>query len=211
MFKKNRKCHYKMHPYHDALHYILYYSKDGLTTEEVADKLKISDLECEHLLKTEQVLDNLNVNPFTGILIYKTKQNTQPTGSLDEILKKAKKTKIISTMKKLIVTFSSIASFTIVPITFNVSLFPKKPNIDVFDFYIEPSVKKELDRRNTIKRENKMNDLIHRIRGLQLSSVDCEEIWDKNKTCYIEGRLLTKNEVETEINQMTDMINQIKN
>ena len=201
---------YKKHPYREALHTLLYDYPNGLSAIDIADQLNISDVKCADLLKSEQLRDAIDADPYTGTLIYKSKRKIQPKFSLSKAIAIAHHHQAIITMKiissVLATTFISIKVFDI-----SINIFaPKNPSI------INPKpeqllIDKELAKQKKLKLASDRDDLNRRINQMMNAMVDgdCTSSWKEDKACYIEGRLLSKSEFEDELKWMKSEIMKI--
>ncbi|GAB1542599.1 hypothetical protein NUACC21_52730 [Scytonema sp. NUACC21] len=225
MFKL-RRLHYQTHPYQEALHILLYNNPNGLSAQEIVEKLGISTSECNSLLEIEQIRDTIDADPLTGTLIFKTKASTIPSKSLDDALKNAYKRKMLSITKLGLTLFStSLISCTILTISVNVFISFDKQNYDVNQYKSTPwhnnqsketlnkaRIEAELAKQKKIEKSNEINDLNQRILNIKsiAKNSKCSIYWDKSQTCYIEGRLLTQTEFEREIDEMKMQISELR-
>lgn len=214
MFKA--KLAHKDHIYHEALHTLLYSYTDGLTAVEIANKLDISASECERLLKIEQIQDTIDADPFTGILIFKSKRTTKPAYSLEEAINMAKRRKnLLGIEFGLTFISSALATFTLVSISLNISLSFGNSGIKWSSGWdsanqsqenlIQSRVEAEIANQKRIELESEKNDLDRRIQHMEsvVAKLECSsKYWNQGETCYVEGRLLSQSKFDREIAEM---------
>ncbi|MFB2973217.1 hypothetical protein ACE1CD_30000 [Aerosakkonema sp. BLCC-F183] len=216
MFKINKFFH-KPHPYQEALHTLLYSYPDGLSATEIADKLGISNSECDRLLKQEQIRDTIDVEPWTGTLIFKSQITTKPRYSLKEALKMAKRLKFLLGVEiSLAILSSTLVGVTLISIPLNISLsFGSSNRDDVKQIsgiwhsknnedLLKARVEAEIATQKRIEIENQRNDLNIRIANMESlpAKSGCSKYWLQGQTCYLEGRLLSQAEFEREMAEM---------
>ncbi|WP_414573004.1 hypothetical protein [Nostoc sp. CCY 9925] len=192
-------------PYREALHTLLCNYPNGLSALEIAEKLGISNSECNRLLKSEQIRDDIDADPSTGILIFKTKVTIPPINTLNKALIIAKQSKFLLKAKlALILLSASIVCFSIIANNLNIFISFLKPN--------KAEIESELSKQNKIEIRNEIDDLNQRIRNIRsVAEISkCRIYWDNSQTCYIEGRLLTQSEFEKEIDEMKLQISQLR-
>ncbi|MDJ1172393.1 hypothetical protein PMG71_23465 [Roseofilum sp. BLCC_M154] len=218
---------YRKHPYQEALHTLLYDFPEGLSEEEIVQKLKISKRSGQQLLRKEQIEDRIHADPYSGILIYQSKQNKQPIRSLSEEIKMAKSNHIINILKVFVISVS--AAFGIIFVSIKVFVFvnvnivsivninPKLPETQILQTQSPPNlIRSRVDAKLATEKRLELvatkEDLDRRIKQMLFWAEDenCESFWKKADTCYIEGRLLSQVKFEDEIEEMKLQVTQIE-
>jgi CTP-dependent riboflavin kinase len=199
--------HFKKHPYREALHTLLYDYPKGLSSIDIADRLNISDGECNDLLRLEQIRDAIDVDPYSGTLIYKSKRKIRPKFSLSKAIAIARHHQAMTIIKIASTLFAvTLISINISNITVNFGFPGKAPkekqNLD--EKSRRSLVNKKLAEQEKSELASVRDDLNRRINDMMavVISGDCTSSWGEDKTCYIEGRLLNKAEVESELKEM---------
>jgi hypothetical protein len=199
--------------YKEPLHILLYSYPHGLSSVDIADQLQISDDQCQELLKIEQIRNAIEVDPFSGTLIYKTKRQIQPNKTFSEALQEVKesdKIKFSLADLKFILLGLTIPVIIIIKISINVfiSHIEKVPQIVINQPYsqdlTDKRVEAELASQKKIELEKERDDLNKRIEHLQdiAKKNNCLKLWIERDQCYLEGRLMTQEKFDKEIAQM---------
>ncbi len=202
---------HKKHPYREALHTLLYDYPNGLSAIDIADQLNISDVKCADLLKSEQIRDAINADPYTGTLIYKSKRKIQPKFSLPKAIAIAHHHQAITTMK---IILSVLAGTGFIAITFfdiSFNIFAPKNSSKINPKPEQSIIDQELAKQEKLKLASDREDLNRRINKMMDAMIDgdCTSSWNEGKNCYIEGRLLSKSEFENELKWMKSEIMKI--
>lgn len=220
----------RKHPYQEALHTLLYEFPEGLSEEEIVEKLKIPKRSGQQLLRREQINDRIHADPYTGILIYQSKQNKEPIRSLSEAIKMAERNHSITVFQVFSVSLFSLISTTLLSI--NIYVNTKSPEIQVSQTkspnrveFQPPSfgivtdrnlIRSRVDGKLATEKRLELvatkEDLDRRIKQMLFWAEDenCESFWKKAETCYIEGRLLSQVKFEDEIKEMKLQVTQIE-
>jgi DNA-binding Lrp family transcriptional regulator len=185
----------KEHPYREALHILLYDYPQGLSAQDIAEKLNISDIDCQNLLRIEEITDAINVDPYTGTLIYRSQKIISSEISLSEAIRRIYLNKVLTGVHFFIIT--------IIAITACVYIYPQ-----VIQYLQERSLKSRADVE--IAAQNKSELLSQRdylkMRIIKMEAVNrsitCESDWKQERTCYTEGRLLSKKVFNRELKEM---------
>ncbi len=201
---------YKKHPYREALHTLLYDYPKGLSAIDIADQLNISDVKCTDLLKSEQIRDAIDADPYSGTLIYKSKRKIKPKFSLSKAIAIAQHNKAITTIKIILsVLATTFISIKVVDISLNI--FSPENSSKINPEPEQPLIDKKLATEKKLKLASDREDLNRRINKMMNAMVDgdCTTSWKEDQACYIEGRLLSKSEFENELKWMKSEIMKI--
>jgi len=221
---KSNNYFQRLHPYREALQALLYDNPIGLSATEIANRLVISDAECQDLLKNEQMRESVDVDLSDGNLIYKFKGKSNPNLTIEEGLNIAKRRKFVVKLREGVAVFLSIGigiTISIKITQLNIFFMPenaKNSKVNVLENkneergnFNELRIEAKITATKIKDLINEKEDLISRISKMQSlsSALDCSRYWRGDNTCYIEGRLLTEASFDREIAQMKLRIAQI--
>lgn len=210
-----RKRNAKLHPissYQNALHTLLKRKSDGLSSIEIAKFLNISNAKCEKLLYQEQLRETLDVDPYSGTLIYRSKLDIS-NNSLDEEIRIARKKYLLNRIKSMEVkaTFTiglSLLTIRIANVNIGLPRFKQQDSIPVIE-----SKSETLIEDNNYDSINLEIERLNQIRQTLISGYNretCAFEWNNSDTCYIQNRLYTKTEFENRLDSIEKRIKQIE-
>ncbi|MDJ0592832.1 MAG: hypothetical protein QNJ72_23055 [Pleurocapsa sp. MO_226.B13] len=209
--RKVRKVSALKHPYSNALHTLLSQNKQGLLAREIASVLRISEKECEKLLYKEQLLGTLDVDPYSGRLIYRSKKSFSDN-SLDTEIEIARKRHFVS-------KFCSMKIFFF-PLTLSAAFL----SIEIFSLHInfadklssqERSIQVDVDSNRTAIQfgdaRGEKEELIKIKKILKNDSRNsCSVLWEQGDKCYVRNRLYSEREFDKELKRIDTRIQSIE-
>ena len=211
----------RKHPYQEALHTLLYDFPEGLSEEEIVEQLSISKRSCRTLLRAEQIHDMISADPYSGILLYQSKQDSPPKRSLSQAIKIAEGNAHMNLISVLFCSFSliGISLFSIkiyvvnelpetqIPQPLSLSKVTEIPGSVEWQ---QPKIDiSHLEKSQLQAQKEEMERRIAEMRS-QAKKNNCENLWQQNETCYIGGRLLSQEEFDREMEWMREQLANIQ-
>ncbi len=202
-----------IHPYREALHTLLSGYPEGLSAIAIASQLGLSKTECDRLLHSEQMRDAIEADPYSGTLLFRSKSNGQPGLTLEEELERARKKHLLRRGIKVaflssLLSGAAIALVSVVP-AIRRAIEPPPATWDPELSQI--SAELEIAAQKRLELENERRDLAQRLAHMKslAAKADCSTDWSQGKTCYLEGRLLSRAAFDRELAQMRLRISQL--
>ncbi|MGK7899827.1 MAG: hypothetical protein AB4352_00160 [Hormoscilla sp.] len=201
-----------IHPYREALHTLLSGDPEGLSAIAIASHLGLSEKECDRLLHSEQMRDAIEADPYSGKLLFRSKSNSQPDLTLEEELERARqklrRRRIKVAFLSSLLSGAAIALVAVVP-AIRRAIEPPAATWD--PEWSQISAELEIAAQKRLELEEERRDLAQRLAHMKTiaAKADCSTDWSQGKTCYLEGRLLSRAAFDRELAQMRLRISQL--
>ena len=200
-----------------ALHSLLHKNPIGLSLIDIADELNISESICGKLIAVEENEKRIQCNCKAGKYLYISKITIKSTYYQDKSSKDThgsyQKHKIFNLKPVLFIMSLMIISVGLFEI-YNLILNLRERQ--TIGYSLPEQTKKEIESksnlRKKIKLQTELNDLNNRVTWLQTSVIEnkCTEYWNIEDSCYLNGRLINKEEFDNEITEIKQMINRVQ-
>ncbi|MBC6472863.1 MAG: hypothetical protein GDA48_08610 [Hormoscilla sp. GM102CHS1] len=211
MLRKNTAAD-NIHPYREALHTLLSGYPEGLSAIAIASQLGLSEKECDRLLHSEQMRDAIEADPYSGKLLFRSKSNSQPGLTLEQELERARqklrRRRIKVAFLSSLLSGAAIALVAVVPA---IRRAIEPPPATWAPEWIQTRAELEIAAQKRLELEEERSDLAQRLAHMKsiAAKADCSTDWSQEKTCYLEGRLLSRAAFDRELAQMRLRISQL--